>query len=806
MIIIKIKLNPFGGLINRSINFENGLNVIIGPNETGKSTIFNAVQKVLFTPVKLNKRDFRKEIDRYLPVGGGDTIKVEMQYCSDDEISTLRRTWGASPFAELTLPDGTIITDDVAITEKLSSLLPAREGTYRSVLMTYQSGLSKTLDDLANDSETLYSLSDIIRKSMLETDGVSIDKFRNKIDKHYSNNFSRWERDRCYPEGGRSIDNPWKRDVGIILDAFYKKEQVKKAFEEACEYEDNLDTINNQISECSQNIHEKQTYVDKNKLVVEAARNRKVLESQSKLKKLESATLAKINNNWPVVENQIEVLKEQILDIEKKAKELQDERDEAKHQEDSKELRERFNRATAKKEALDAAENKLASIKKITDKDFDLIRNIDTALRDLKTSIAAGKLSVRFIPRKDIDLSINKDLDEPFLQKLKKDESVRFEAGGRLKLEHQDWMLDVISGEGSIETVLQDHEIQKNKLLQLLEKYDVESLAIAEEVNRLFNDQEISVNNTRKNLNDELGSSTHEELAEKIQKLGTEKTTRSLETIITELSSKENSIDTKRKEVDQYKTQVTNYIEEYGSKEELLVVYANLLNGKKKIDDEVKDLVPLPSDIDDIDSFIEQYENAVEILESEKLSKTDFLLDRADLEKDMPKESAEEFEKQLSQTDEQFQYVLRKGDAIARIRDLTSELSEQMDTDTYAGLKREIESYISDLTSGRYVEVKLEDGLPEGFIRDDNQLLPYEILSTGTKDVLALALRLSMANHFLKDADGFLIMDDPFVDLDPNRQRKAAELINRFAKEKQMLIFTCHQSHADLLGGNQIVL
>jgi len=72
--------------------------------------------------------------------------------------------------------------------------------------------------------------------------------------------------------------------------------------------------------------------------------------------------------------------------------------------------------------------------------------------------------------------------------------------------------------------------------------------------------------------------------------------------------------------------------------------------------------------------------------------------------------------------------------------------------------------------------------------------------------VLALALHLSMANHFLKEADGFLIMDDPFVDLDPDRQKRAAELINRFAEEKQMLIFTCHQSHADLLGGNQIVL
>jgi len=62
-----------------------------------------------------------------------------------------------------------------------------------------------------------------------------------------------------------------------------------------------------------------------------------------------------------------------------------------------------------------------------------------------------------------------------------------------------------------------------------------------------------------------------------------------------------------------------------------------------------------------------------------------------------------------------------------------------MDTDTYAGLKREIESYISDLTGGRYVEVKLEDGLPEGFIRDDDELLPYEYF----------LLELKMCLHWL---------------------------------------------------------
>ena len=63
-----------------------------------------------------------------------------------------------------------------------------------------------------------------------------------------------------------------------------------------------------------------------------------------------------------------------------------------------------------------------------------------------------------------------------------------------------------------------------------------------------------------------------------------------------------------------------------------------------------------------------------------------------------------------------------------------------------------------------------------------------------------------MANYFLEDSDGFLIMDDPLVDLDPKRQKKTAELLKTYAKDKQIVLFTCHPQHADLLGGYKITI
>jgi len=61
-----------------------------------------------------------------------------------------------------------------------------------------------------------------------------------------------------------------------------------------------------------------------------------------------------------------------------------------------------------------------------------------------------------------------------------------------------------------------------------------------------------------------------------------------------------------------------------------------------------------------------------------------------------------------------------------------------------------------------------------------------------------------MAEYFLRDKSGFLILDDPLVDMDANRQTLAAEQINEFAKTRQVIFLTCHPQIAKLLNGNCI--
>ncbi len=155
---------------------------------------------------------------------------------------------------------------------------------------------------------------------------------------------------------------------------------------------------------------------------------------------------------------------------------------------------------------------------------------------------------------------------------------------------------------------------------------------------------------------------------------------------------------------------------------------------------------------------------------------------------------------------ERFQAILRRGAALQKILALSRDLLGESDATAYAGMTRELGRLMDRLTASRYRTVDLEGALPQGLRTGSGTPLSWDHLSAGTKDVLALALRLTMASHFLGDAPGFLMMDDPLVDMDPVRQEAAAAVLREYAAKKQVILFTCHPRHAELLGGNLIQL
>ena len=145
----------------------------------------------------------------------------------------------------------------------------------------------------------------------------------------------------------------------------------------------------------------------------------------------------------------------------------------------------------------------------------------------------------------------------------------------------------------------------------------------------------------------------------------------------------------------------------------------------------------------------------------------------ADLLGQTPDVTFEEVERQFREKEEQFNREVRRGEVVAKIRVRTNELIKLLDTNTYSNLKKDLEAHITNITGSRYKELTIDESLPEGlptgFVRKDGKLIPYSLLSFGTKDALGLSLRLVIGRYFLQSSDGVYVMDDPLVDMDPRR-------------------------------------
>ena len=51
----RLELHPFAGTMKRELLFQPGLNVILGRNEAGKSTLLQALRCLFFTSTELSK-------------------------------------------------------------------------------------------------------------------------------------------------------------------------------------------------------------------------------------------------------------------------------------------------------------------------------------------------------------------------------------------------------------------------------------------------------------------------------------------------------------------------------------------------------------------------------------------------------------------------------------------------------------------------------------------------------------------------------------------------------------------------------
>ena len=79
---------------------------------------------------------------------------------------------------------------------------------------------------------------------------------------------------------------------------------------------------------------------------------------------------------------------------------------------------------------------------------------------------------------------------------------------------------------------------------------------------------------------------------------------------------------------------------------------------------------------------------------------------------------------------------------------------------------------------------------------DKGAVRAMDSYSRGTKDLYALAMRLSLIDALYDKEAPFIILDDPFISFDDGKTERAKTVLKAIAKDKQIIYFTCSKSRA----------
>ena len=66
--------------------------------------------------------------------------------------------------------------------------------------------------------------------------------------------------------------------------------------------------------------------------------------------------------------------------------------------------------------------------------------------------------------------------------------------------------------------------------------------------------------------------------------------------------------------------------------------------------------------------------------------------------------------------------------------------------------------------------------------------------SAGYKDLIYICMRFSLINALFKEEAPFVVLDDPLVNLDEEKIKRALDVINKFAEKYQIIYFVCNES------------
>ncbi|MBQ8310200.1 MAG: AAA family ATPase [Clostridia bacterium] len=202
------------------------------------------------------------------------------------------------------------------------------------------------------------------------------------------------------------------------------------------------------------------------------------------------------------------------------------------------------------------------------------------------------------------------------------------------------------------------------------------------------------------------------------------------------------------------------------------------------------DAIAQTAEVLDYDTLIAEEKRLQETLSTQKSRKTELShrMERLAMDADR----IPDLEEQLIALNEEIAEAKANSTTIANTARMLEEAKTALSTRYLDDMQKSFQRFLAVLTEGDVPE-SVMDASFDVSLRKSGKTRSMESFSRGWRDAVQFCVRLSLADALFKDGERpFLLLDDPFVNLDDSRLSAAKHLVVTLSKNYQIIYMVCH--------------
>ena len=803
----KFQTDIFAGISNKEIEFSDGLNVILGKNEAGKSTIINAIYATLFknAKIRLNHSEDKDFYKRYFPYPDGDYIHGYLEFEVDSDNYVIEKEWSREePKQYLRLPDGVRIKNEEKIKNIKNKLFKYGKGSYNNIVFTKQRNIKSSIKRIIENDEVVNTVNNFLRKAVMELDGVSIDKLNKKVKNELDDLLQKWDIENNRPSNpDRDVNNPYQKGYGKIYEAYIEKEKLRRRMKRTKEIEENFEEISNDLRKIKNKKEDIIKEVNRLAEIEDDIFERGQIEPEIKSLKERVKGIKEINKKWPVTKARLDDEKEKLKELEQKLENFKKKKEKAKKDQKHRKLEKKLKKIEEKKKNIADLKSQKQNLANITKKQVNKLAELKEGISKSKASLEAAKLKMKINYVTSSEVEIIRGINDSELVKDRKE----FSANGYFRIITDNIDFEIESAEIDFNKIQEEYKKYKNDYNELIKKLGVNNLEDARNKLERLNKLNSEINNIEKNIEEIIGENDYDKLVKRIEEYNFTENLDDINLISKKINKlKDEKINDLKINIKNKEDKIEDWKNEYKNQDNLMDIILEIRSQIKEKEKELTELADLPDDFSspaDFKKHLSKFRNKKEKIEKKYNEKKEEMLE---MENKLDDSSYEELKVIYKEKEKKYKQLVLKTNKIIKIRELIKEKLIKMDQNSLKPLIKSFSKKIQSLTANSYKMGKINKDFSIKIKTGNNNFLPANMnfLSYGTYDGIALSLRLSLFDNLFKKQSSFIILDDCLVNLDPERTEKAIELIKEFKSNHQVIFSTCDPKTANNLGGNII--